>query len=125
MEQIAVEAMGNYHKVLDKCLPDTLRQSLPVEDKIIEYICIRFGFERSELMARNRQDNVNVPRQIAIFFIKKNTRLSLKKIGAIFGNRDHTTVMNAVKNVNNRFDVDKHFKSKILEISSELEAYLK
>ena len=40
IEQPTDFSMDNYHKVLDSCLPDTLRQNLPVEDKIIEYICI-------------------------------------------------------------------------------------
>lgn len=57
-----------------------------------------------------------IPRQIAIYLHRKFTDLTLAEIGSIFGSKDHTTVMNSLKRVENRCDTEKYFKSKVKQI---------
>lgn len=49
-------------------------------------------------------------RQIAMVLIRENTRLSLKKTGSFFGNRDHSTVCHANTTVSDLLYTDKAFE---------------
>lgn len=55
-------------------------------------------------------------RQLCMFFLKKRTTLSLAKIGGLI-NKDHATVLHAVKTINNLIDTNASFKGKFAEIS--------
>ena len=51
-----------------------------------------------------RSRSVARPRQIAMYLAKSITSRSLPEIGRKFGGRDHTTVMHAVKKIEQKFD---------------------
>lgn len=65
-------------------------------------------------------------RQIAMFLCDKlcdrraNVGVSLKQIGAAFGNRDHSTVIYACQTVSDIMDTDKFFKDKVLIIKQKI-----
>ncbi|MEI7813340.1 MAG: chromosomal replication initiator protein DnaA [Coriobacteriia bacterium] len=54
-----------------------------------------FGVSHSDLIGSKRSQAIVYPRQIAMYLSRELTDLSLPKIGAEFGGRDHTTVMHA------------------------------
>lgn len=54
-----------------------------------------FGVSHSDLIGSKRSQSIVYPRQIAMYLSRELTDLSLPKIGAAFGGRDHTTVMHA------------------------------
>ena len=56
------------------------------------------------------------PRQIAHYFSKIHTKGSLVSIGNIIGKKDHATVLNSIKAINNFIDTDKKFTKKLNEI---------
>jgi chromosomal replication initiator protein len=58
-----------------------------------------FGLGRSTLIGPRRNHSVAWPRMIAMFLCRQITGLSYPEIGAIFGGRDHSTVMSAVRKV--------------------------
>ena len=65
----------------------------------------------SQFESANRARSVARPRQVAMYIAKMQLGLSLPQIGRRFGNRDHTTVMHAVKKINelrvrDRFTID-------------------
>ena len=60
------------------------------------------------------------PRQIAMYLAKKMTTRSLPEIGRRFANRDHTTVIHAVKTITRLFDQDDEMKKNINQIKSLL-----
>ena len=77
-----------------------------------------------ELMeAKTRKREVVIARHFAMYYIKSQTDLSLKSIGYLFGNRDHSTVIHGLTSVSDGLYCDKVFiKAKkcldvILEIS--------
>ena len=69
-------------------------------ERIQEAVAERFRLKVSDLKARSNAKSVTVPRQIAMYLCRELTGLSLPKIGAQFGNRDHTTVMYAERKIN-------------------------
>ena len=66
-----------------------------IQRKVAEY----FGLKMSDLLSARRAVEVARPRQVAMYLAKKLTPRSLPEIGRRFGNRDHTTVMHAVKRI--------------------------
>lgn len=65
-----------------------------------------------ELMeSKSRKQEIALARQIAMFLAKKFTSLSLKSIGASFGNRDHSTVLHSCQAIENYLVTDKTVKA--------------
>ncbi|MFN8845888.1 MAG: helix-turn-helix domain-containing protein, partial [Bdellovibrionales bacterium] len=58
-----------------------------------------FNVKPCDLKAATRAKPIVVPRQIAMYLIKKFMDKSLVDIGKAFGGKDHTTVMNALQRV--------------------------
>ncbi|PID82570.1 MAG: chromosomal replication initiator protein DnaA [Clostridiales bacterium] len=62
---------------------------------IREVVCSHFSITELEIDSPIRTKQFAYPRQIAMYLIRKYTNLSFPKIGEIFGNRDHSTVVHA------------------------------
>jgi chromosomal replication initiator protein len=67
---------------------------------IIAQTAAYFGLSIDELTGPSRGRHLVMARQIAMYLCRELTDLSLPKIGAQFGNRDHTTVMYADRKIN-------------------------
>ena len=67
---------------------------------IIAQTAAYFGLSIDELTGPSRGLHLVMARQIAMYLCRELTDLSLPKIGAQFGNRDHTTVMYADRKIN-------------------------
>ena len=82
-------------------LRDLLRsndQRLTVEEiqrKVAEY----FNIKMSDMVSNRRMQNIARPRQIAMYIAKQLTSKSLPEIGRKFGGRDHTTILHAVRKI--------------------------
>jgi chromosomal replication initiator protein len=61
--------------------------------------CDAFGITLEELVSTSRSARVTWPRQVAMYLARELTDQSLPAIGRAFGNRDHTTVMHAVRKI--------------------------
>jgi chromosomal replication initiator protein len=68
--------------------------------RIQEVVSRHYGIDVRYMKSAQRGRDVARPRQIAMFLAKELTPKSLPCIGQHFGNRDHTTVMHAIKRVN-------------------------
>jgi chromosomal replication initiator protein len=66
-----------------------------IQKKVAEYFSVRV----SDMHSPRRARNVARPRQIAMYLSKQLTPRSLPEIGRKFGGRDHTTVLHAVKKI--------------------------
>jgi chromosomal replication initiator protein len=62
---------------------------------IQQEVCKFYGIGMSELVGSKRSQGIVYPRQIAMYLARELTDMSLPRIGAEFGGRDHTTVMHA------------------------------
>ena len=72
---------------------------LPTADVIIEVVCKFYNLEPSILRGQSRSKDISLARQIAMYQIRRMTNLSLKEIGKEFGNRDHSTALNAINRI--------------------------
>lgn len=58
-----------------------------------------FGIKVADMYSKRRPANIARPRQIAMYLAKELTKKSLPEIGDLFGGRDHTTVLHAVRKI--------------------------
>lgn len=94
----------------------------PSIQQIITAVTDFFRIRLADLQSKKRPRSVTVPRQVCMFFARKMTRLSLEEIGGYFGGRDHTTVMHAVKAVENRRDTEAEFSGQVKAIEEKIRA---
>ena len=99
-----------------ECLADILRISerkVTIEE-IIRKVADHYNLRMSDMISARRSRTISRPRQLAMFLSKNLTSKSLPEIGRRFGGRDHTTVIHAVKKI-------EELKNKDLQIAEEVE----
>ena len=89
-------------------------------DKIQNTVSNYFNIALSEMLSQRRSRPLARPRQIAMYLAKKMTTRSLPEIGRRFANRDHTTVIHAVKTITRLSEQDDEMKKNISQIKSLL-----
>ena len=84
-----------------EALADQLRasQRRVTIDEIQRRVCEHYRLRQSEMGSPRRAREVARPRQIAMYLAKQLTQRSLPEIGRRFGGRDHTTVIHAVRRI--------------------------
>ena len=78
-------------------------------EEIQKRVAEHFNIRISDMHSARRSRAVARPRQVAMFLAKQLTARSLPEIGRKFGGRDHTTVMHAVKRVDELRQSDSNF----------------
>jgi chromosomal replication initiator protein len=93
----------------EKAVRDLIRPQEPKRVKIEDIqrtVARQYNVSRADLLSSRRTANVVRPRQIAMYLAKTLTLRSLPEIGRRFGGRDHTTVLHAVRKIENLVDSD-------------------
>ncbi len=87
---------------------------------VMESVSRYYSVSIDDLIGKSRVREVLVPRQIAMFIGKKFLNISFVRLGESFGNRDHTTVMNAVEKIEKSMNSDANILREIHALTSEL-----
>jgi chromosomal replication initiator protein len=87
---------------------------MSVED-IQKAVCSHFRLSNSELLSKDRHKSVAFARQVAMYVCRQRLKSSFPELGRAFGNRDHTTVMSAVRRV-------EQLRQKDPQVNAHLEA---
>ena len=87
-------------------------------DKIQTITSNFFSISLNDMLSPRRSRPLARPRQIAMYFAKKLTTRSLPEIGRKFANRDHTTVIHAVKTVEKLLQNNDEIKKNVEELKS-------
>lgn len=75
-------------------------------DEIQKKVAEHFNVKMADMVSQRRARTVARPRQVAMYLAKQLTPRSLPEIGRKFGGRDHTTVMHAVKKIEELSETD-------------------
>ncbi len=94
-------------------------KSINVET-IQNIVANHFNLNLQEMLSPRRSRSLARPRQIAMYLAKQHTTNSLPDIGRKFSNRDHTTVIHAVKKIDELLKKDSEIKQNISEIKKKL-----
>jgi chromosomal replication initiator protein len=89
-------------------------------DYIQKVVSDYFQLDTETLKSKTRKRHIVQARQLAMYFSKKFTKASLANIGSQIGDRDHATVLHAVKTVDNLVATDKQFKKFVEDINKKL-----
>ena len=124
---IAYAALVNQPVTLEftrETLADLLRaheKKLTIDEiqrKVAEYYVLKM----TDLLSARRAREVARPRQVAMYLAKKLTPRSLPEIGRRFGGRDHTTVMHAVKRIEELRAADSELNNDVVHLTRLLDA---
>jgi chromosomal replication initiation ATPase DnaA len=103
------------HKILveDDTHPPKIHQ-------IINAVAKVYGVTAIDVMSQRRTADVVRPRQVAMYLAKRITFKSLPEIGRKFGNRDHTTVLHAIRKIEGLIERDRTLESTINGLLEQL-----
>ena len=95
------------------------KKSIDIET-IQKIVANHFNLNLQEMLSARRSRSLARPRQIAMYLSKQQTTNSLPDIGRKFSNRDHTTVIHAVKKIETLIIKDNEIKQNVEEIKNKL-----
>jgi len=88
-------------------------------DTVIANTCEQYNITMDDIKSKSRKSVVTIPRLLTMHILRYNTLLTLDEIGIAF-NRDHTTVINAIKSTNNMLQTDYDFKEEYQKLVMKL-----
>ena len=106
-------------KTILKDFINSNKKSINIES-IQNMVANHFNLNIKEMLSPRRSRSLARPRQIAMYLAKQHTVNSLPDIGRKFSNRDHTTVIHAVKKIEELMKKDNEIERSVLEIKKKL-----
>ena len=106
-----------------RAIKDMLKRSneyVPTPEAILEYISKYYMLEESVIRGQQRIRDAVQARQIAMYLIRSMTNLSLDEIGKQFDNRDHSTVLYSIKEVEKKMKKDAAFAEAVKAIKTNI-----
>jgi len=111
-------------EMAERAMRDLIRPAEPkrvrIED-IQRIVARQYNVSRADLLSSRRTANVVRPRQVAMYLAKVLTLRSLPEIGRRFGGRDHTTVLHAVRKIENLVGNDSALAEEIEALKRQLQ----
>ncbi len=89
-------------------------------ERIVAVVCEHMNISENDIKSKKRSQDIATARQIIMYLLRKYTLLSLKSVGNTVGGRDHTTVMNGCKRVEEKYNNEESFKNTIDTIIKKL-----
>jgi chromosomal replication initiator protein len=109
--ELAKAALG------ESASPDQRRITVQqIMDAVTKYYNVR----SSDLQSKKRHKSIAFPRQVCMYLARRHTRYSLEEIGGYFGGRDHTTVLHAVRTVDQDCNEDKSIASQLAHLENQI-----
>ena len=108
---------------VDRAIHDMLRRDnefIPSPDTIIAEICKYYRIDDAAIRGQQRDRNIVRGRQVAMYLIRRMSNYSYKDIGKEFGDRDHTTVMHSIEQVEQRMKKDTAFAEAVRDITANI-----
>ena len=90
------------------------------EQKIINVVADYYSLIPSQITGKIRTGQIALARHIAIYLIRQNLDVPLKKIGEMFGGKDHTTIMHAIKHVESELKTNPDMQEAVRVIQNRI-----
>jgi len=87
---------------------------------ILKSVADFYSISLADLVKRSRKKEIVKPRQIAMFLLREETKLSFPEIGEKLGGRDHSTVIHACDKIKNEVSVDEPLKQELVLIKERV-----
>jgi chromosomal replication initiator protein len=112
LRRVIANAQFTGREITTEFTKEALHDLISLKDKLVNIDNIQktvaeyFKIRVADLSSKNRKQTVTRPRQMAMCLARELTSHSFPEIGDAFGGRDHTTVMNACKKINELKEAD-------------------
>ena len=100
--------------ILNTYLSSPYRKTSP--QSILKSVAEFYNITSNDLVKRSRKKEVVKPRQVAMFLLREETKLSFPEIGQKLGGRDHSTVIHACEKIRSESSVDEPLKQELVLI---------
>ena len=110
-------------ETVTRAMQDILKRSseyIPTPEAILEYISKYYSLDESLIRGQQRVREAVAARQIAMYLIRSMTNLSVVDIGKIFDNRDHSTVLYSIQQVEKKMKQDPSYAEVVKEIKTNI-----
>jgi chromosomal replication initiator protein len=98
------------------------QRQIPPTDVVIAQVCSFYKIDAQTLVSKRRDRKITEARQTAIFLLRELSQTSLKDIGLLMGNRDHTTIRYAWSKVLKSKDSDSSLNNQLSVIQENIAA---
>ena len=106
-----------------RAIQDIVKRSneyIPTPEAILDYISKYYNVDETIIRGQQRNRDAVQARQIAMYLIRSMTALSLDDIGKVFDNRDHSTVLYSIQQVEKKMKTDTAFSEKVKAIKTNI-----
>lgn len=79
-----------------------IQERVPRVSEVRDACCAYFGVTSIDILSQRRAPSIVWPRQVGMYLARNLTPRSLPQIGNLFGGRDHSTVIHAIRRVEQR-----------------------
>ena len=90
------------------------------EQKILNAVSSYYSLSVSQITGKIKSGNIVNARHVAIYLFRDLLNLPLKKIGAVFSGRDHTTIMHSVEKIDKMLKTDVQTQTAIAELKKRI-----
>jgi chromosomal replication initiator protein len=124
----AYQQIGSQPSILvaQTAIKDILNDNQPVPvtiDRIISEVSRTYGVSAQDIRSNKRSAGISSARQISCYIIREITQISLQAIGEEFGGRDHSTIVYACQQVEQKIEKDPHYKEMIEDVMKNIRSY--
>ncbi len=98
---------------------DTRESRLNIE-QIATAVADYYHIPMEDMCGKQRDKHIVMPRQVAMYLMRQETQASLLEIGAMFGGRDHSTVLHACEKIDRSINIDPTLRREIVAIREQL-----
>ena len=121
------QLMGSTPSILtaQSAIKEVLSDHQPIPmtvERIITEVARTYGVSGDDIRSSKRSSTISTARQVAMYIVREVTQMSMAAIGEEFGNRDHSTVVYATRQVERRMEKDTHFKETVDDIIKNIRA---
>lgn len=107
--------------VVDNALADLVPEPQQLEPmQLVDAVAKAFGVSQERMLSRDRSAEIALPRQVAMYLLREEARLSLPHIGEILGGRDHTTVMYGCQKIGELLQRDERLRRQVAGLREQL-----
>jgi chromosomal replication initiator protein len=104
-------------QLVDSALADFLPHKSEVEpDEIVKRVAAKFGIPVARICSRERSREVALPRQIIMYLLREDAKVSFPQIGEALGGRDHTTVLYGYQKITDLLESDDRLRHQVMEL---------
>lgn len=89
-------------------------------EEIMKLVSRQYKISLNDLKSEKKTREYSTPRQLAMFLCRKYSSLSLPDIGTLFGGKNHTTVLHAVRRIGKLQQSDPFLQQSLMKIESEI-----